>query len=145
MEDSISIDEVLKFAVSREVEAYQLYQYMARQMQSPRLRQMCEELAEEELEHKDKLELEVMKTGRVVSDFSCSDYIDDVPEELDMDYKQLLAFAIEKEATSVRLYLDLARIVRGIETCQALLTLADEETEHRRRFETEYNALREEH
>jgi len=96
MENASSIDEVLEFAIAREVEAYQLYRYMAEQMHSPRLRQMCIELAEEELEHKAMLELEVMKIGRVVCDFDWSDYIMDAGEELDMDYEQLLAFAIKK-------------------------------------------------
>jgi len=145
MENASSIDEVLEFAIAREVEAYQLYRYMAEQMQSPRLRQMCIELAEEELEHKAMLELEVMKIGRVVCDFDWSDYIMDAGEELDMDYEQLLAFAIKKEDTSVKLYVELARIVNYAESRQTLLALADEEIEHRRRFEIEYNTLKEEY
>jgi len=136
-----SIDEILEFAIAREVEANQLYTYMAGRMKNPEMRKVCEELAKEELEHKAKLELEVMKRGEVVSGIYVSDYMTDAGSEIDMDYEELLIFAIKKEDISVNFYADLAGVIKDEESREALLSLAEEETEHRHRFEVEYANL----
>ena len=136
-----SVDEILEYAIAREVEANQLYTYMAKRMENPEMSKVCEEFAKEELEHKAKLELEVMKRGQVVSDFDISDYMMDVGNETDMDYEELLVFAIKKEEISVSLYTDLAAVVKDKESRETLLSLAQEETEHKLRFETEYRSL----
>jgi len=136
-----SIDEILEFAIAREVEANQLYTYMAERIKNPEMRKICEELAKEELEHKATLELEVMKRGEVVSGICISDYTTDAGDEIDMDYEELLIFAIKKEDISVKLYTDLAAIVKDKESREVLLSLAEEETEHKQRFEVEYDNL----
>jgi rubrerythrin len=136
-----SVDEILEYAITREVEANQLYMYMAKRMENPEMSKVCEEFAKEELEHKAKLELEVMKRGQVVSGFDISDYMMDVGNEMEMDYEELLVFAIKKEETSVSLYTDLAAVVKDKESRETLLSLAQEETEHKLRFETEYRGL----
>ena len=136
-----SVDEILEYAIAREVEANQFYTYMAKRMENPEMSKVCEEFAKEELEHKAKLELEVMKRGQVVSDFDISDYMMDVGNEMDMDYEELLVFAIKKEEISVSLYTDLAAVVKDKESRETLLSLAQEETEHKLRFETEYRSL----
>jgi rubrerythrin len=141
MESFSSVDEILEFAIAREVEAYQLYTYLARWFENPEMRKVCEDFASEELEHKAKLELEVMKTGKVVSDLNISDYMMDVGHALDMDYKEMLVFAINKEGLSVKLYTDLAAVVRDNDSRETLLALAQEETEHKMRFEAEYHNL----
>ena len=136
-----SIDEILEFAIAREVEANQLYTYMAERIKNPEMRKICEELAKEELEHKATLELEVMTRGEVVSGICISDYTTDAGDEIDMDYDELLIFAIKKEEISVKLYTDLAAIVKDKESREVLLSLAEEETEHKQRFEVEYDNL----
>jgi rubrerythrin len=136
-----SVDEILEYAIAREVEANQLYMYMAKRTENPEMSKVCEEFAKEELEHKAKLELEVMKRGQVVSGFDISDYMMDVGNEMDMDYEELLVFAIKKEEISVSLYTDLAAVVKDKESSETLLSLAQEETEHKLRFETEYRSL----
>ena len=136
-----SVDEILEFAIAREVEANQLYTYMARRMENPEMRKVCEDFAEEELEHKAKLELEVMKRGKVVHGLDISDYIMDVGDEMNMDYDELLVFAIRKERISIDLYNDLAAVVKDEKSREVLLALVEEETEHKRRFEVEYDNL----
>jgi len=136
-----SVDEILEYAIAREVEANQLYTYMAKRMENPEMSKVCEEFAKEELEHKAKLELEVMKRGEVVSGFDISDYMMDIGNEMEMDYEELLVFAIKKEELSVSLYTDLAAVVKDKESRETLLSLAQEETEHKLRFETEYRSL----
>jgi len=142
-----SIDEVLEFAIAREVEAHELYMYLAQRVESLAMRRICEEFASTELEHKAKLELEMMKAGKVVSErgqpvFNISDYIGQAGNPIDMNYKELLVFAIKKEETSVRLYSDLANILGDKESREVLLALADEENQHRLQFEIEYNVIK---
>ncbi len=142
-----SIDEVLEFAIAREIEAHELYMYIAQRVETLVMRKVCEEFAKEELEHKAKLEFEMMKAGKVVSRseqpvLNISDYIGEPGDPIDMNYRELLVFAIKKEETSIRLYSDLANIVGDEESREVLLALADEENQHRLRFELEYNIIK---
>ncbi|MCK4753444.1 MAG: ferritin family protein [Planctomycetes bacterium] len=137
-----SVNEILEFAISREVEASQLYTYMAKRMIDPEMRNVCREFAKEELEHKAKLELELMKLGELVTDFDISNYVTGAGEPMEMDYEELLIFAMNKEEVSINLYHDLAEVVRTEQSRGVLLALAREEVEHRQRFEIEYRSLR---
>ncbi len=139
-----SVAEILEFAIAREEEANRLYMDLAARAGSPAMRRVFEDFAEVELEHKEKLELEAMKEGIVVvpreklAAFRIADYVADAESVPDMDYKDILMFAIKKERISVRLYVDLAAIVESKESREILLSLAEEEAGHKARFEIEY-------
>ncbi len=148
-----TVSDILEYAISREVQANILYNMMAEYASDQQSKQLCLELAAEELDHKDRLELELMKIGEVVKakaeQFSATaeptnplDYISDSGKIMDMDIEELLKMAIEKEKASFRFYIDMASLVRNEESRQALLALAEEETEHRTRFELEYSRLK---
>jgi len=142
-------EEILQFAISREVEAYHFFLALAGRVKSRQMRKVFEDLAKEELEHKAKLELEVIKTGRTVSTKLKpgrpeSDYIiSDDPSQLDIDYKDMLLLGMEKEESSFRIYVDLAAKVCDEESRVVLLSLAEEEVKHKLRFEKEYELLME--
>ncbi len=142
MERVDSINEILEFAIAREIEANQLYTYMAKRMKSMVMSKICEDFAKEELEHKAKLELELMKEGEIVRKLNISAYLGESGSRINMNYEELLVFAIKKEQTSIDLYTDLAEIVKDKETRDMLLVLADEETTHKLQFEAEYNSLK---
>ena len=140
--------EILEFAISREVEAYYFFLALAGRVEDPKMRQVFEDLAAEELEHKAKLELEILKTGRTLPDESMppgrpeSGYImsdSDLP--LDIDYKDMLMLGIEKEAAAFRMFVNLIPTVQDEESREILLALAEEEIRHKLRFETEYDML----
>ncbi|MGA1979357.1 MAG: ferritin family protein [Sedimentisphaerales bacterium] len=140
-------DEILEFAIAREIEANNFYMALAERVNSPEMRKIFEDLAEEELEHKAKLELEVMKTGKVLPVLGKAtvpehDYIvsDDQPL-LDMDYKDMLMLGMEKEEASFRTYVNLVAQAKDVESGELLLALAEEEVKHKIRFETEYDLL----
>jgi rubrerythrin len=140
--------EILEFAVAREVEAYHFFMALAGRVANPETRRAFEDFAKEELEHKAKLELEIMKMGRSVvvveeeapkskEDFMVS--ADGPP--LDMDYKDILKLGIEKEEASFRTYVNLLGNVDNEESREVLLAIAEEEVKHKLRFELEYNML----
>ncbi len=142
-----SIKEILELAVEREVEANQLYADLAKRAANPIMRRVCEELGEEELEHKAKLELEIIKMGRTTTAgqrqayFGMDDYDQDPGANLDLDFKDVLALAIEKEKRSVRFYVELAVAVDDKDSREVLLSLAEEEALHRARLEIEFDQL----
>ena len=141
-----SDSEILEFAVAREIEAYKFYMALAERMERPKMQKVFEELANEEFGHKERLELEIMKTGRVaaiedISKIDTQEYYIEGQYQFDMDYKSMLTMAIEKEKMAFRLYTDLAANVGDEQSRELLLTLAEEEVKHKLRFEYEYDAL----
>ncbi len=139
---------ILEFALSKEVEAYHFYMAVARRVDSPKIREVFEELAAEELEHKARLELEIIKTGKVVPDGyepapgPDSDYVVDEDDALlDMDYQDMLLLAMEKEKAAFRTYVKMVAETRDEHTQEVLLELAEEEIRHKLRFQTEYDVL----
>lgn len=138
--------EILEFAIAREIEAVHFYRILAKRIKSPEMRKVFEDLAEEELEHKAKLELEVIKMGKTIveqkpSDFEIDYDKEDVGPELDMDYKDMLLLGIEKEEASFRTYVTLIGTVHDQESREVLLAIAEEEVKHKLRFELEYDML----
>jgi rubrerythrin len=140
-------EEILEFAMARELEAHHFYMALAGRVGSADIRRVFEDLAKEELEHKALLELEVMKTGKVVGGVPEAtipehDYIlSDSEALLDMDYKDVLMLGMEKEEASFRTYVNLVPNVQDEESREVLLALAEEEVKHKLRFETEYDLL----
>ena len=140
-------DEILQFAIAREVEAYNFYMALADRVESPEIAEVFRDLAKEEVEHKAKLELEVMKTGKILPatekvTIPEHDYIiSDVDSALDMDYKDVLMLGMEKEEASFRTYVNLIASVHDEDLREVLMAIAEEEVKHKLRFETEYDLL----
>jgi rubrerythrin len=145
MEEFESDEEILEFAIGRELNAYQFFVDLAGQMDNPTMCLLFENFAKEELRHKAALELEVMKRGKVVAepqdtaDLDQTDIMVAIDPETNIDYKNALLLAINKETKSFRLYVDLAAMVKDKESREVLLSLAEEEAKHKTRFEMEYD------
>ena len=58
---------IIEFAIGHEVKAYQLYTDLSKKMVYPEVRELCEELAKEELEHRVKLEKASAKRCELIS------------------------------------------------------------------------------
>lgn len=143
--------EILEFAISREVEAHYFFLALAGRVEDPRMRQVFEDLAAEELEHKARLELEMIKTGKIMPAEQMppgrpeSGYIiSNSDSSLDIDYSDMLLLAMEKEDAAFRMYVNLIPNVSDVESREVLLALAQEEVRHKLRFQTEYDLLHEE-
>ena len=146
MEEFESDDEILQFAIAREVAAHRFYTDLAGEMENAAMRLLFENFAKEELRHKAALELEVMKRGLVVpdaidvGDLDQTDIMVAIDPALGIDYKNALILSINKESKSFRLYMELAAIVKDRQSRETLLSLAQEEAKHELRFEIEYGA-----
>jgi rubrerythrin len=140
--------EVLEFAIAREVDAYNLFTALAGRVESPALRQTLTEFAQEELQHKERLELELVKRGAVVKDYGKlppqdgdSLVISESDQIASMSHADVLRWAARKERFSYRLYVDLAAMTKDADSREILIDLAAEEVKHQARFEKEYDEL----
>lgn len=147
MGDMTTIGEILEFAIGREAEAVEFYMAMADRAKDPATRTFFEDLVTEELEHKSRLELEMMKEGIVARTVGVlpETSLDTTIVDLDrvrsqMDYQEALDVAIRKERLSFRLYARLSGLVAEAETSETLLSLAEQEVRHLTAFEEQYES-----
>jgi rubrerythrin len=140
-----SVEEVLDFAIEREIEARDFYMKLAQRMENPAMQKVFENFATEELGHKYKLE--AIKRGEIsivperVQSLNIADYVVDVDPQSDMDYADALVLAMRKEKAAYRLYLDLAAVGEDEKLTDMFLALAQEEAKHKLRFEIEYDDI----
>jgi len=141
-----SVEDALAFAVSKEASAHDFYSDLAERTTDEVSRKLFTELAAEEMEHKEKIELEIIKRGRVVP-LPPSDKrptvisvqaVDEIPA--DLAYPEALMLAMRKEEASFRLYVGLLPFVADSETYEVLISLAEEEARHKMLFEQILNA-----
>jgi rubrerythrin len=146
------VEEILYYAIGREVEANVFYNLLSQYIDDEQVSAICDEFAKEELEHKARLELEIMKLGKTVKQTEAAkQFSETIPKPLDsmlnmikimqLGLPELLLFAMKKEKISFRLYVDLMGIVHDEQSRQTLLELAEEEARHKMRFEIEYDRL----
>ena len=89
--------------------------------------------------------VEAVKTGEVtireedVGTLNIADYVPDVEPNQNMSYVDLLVVAMKKEKLSYKLYTNLAAIAQRKDLRDIFLKLAQEEAEHKLRFEFEYD------
>jgi rubrerythrin len=140
-----SMKDVLDFAISGESKAAELYNKMAVTAENPWMREVLEDFAQQELQHYEKLK--AVRAGKnalvreSVADLGIAEKLDDVEPHPDMNYPELIAFAIKKENSSHGLYTRLASIFTEPELQETFIALAEQEAQHKRRFEMEYESL----
>jgi rubrerythrin len=138
-----SLDEILRFAIRKEVDAAAFYR-MAADRSNPGVKKAFEELAKEEEGHKKKLEgFDLKKIGQMTlkktKGLGMSEVMEDVPYSSEMSYADLLRMAIKNEEKSQRLYLSTEKMVTEPNLKKLLLILAQEESTHKERLEKIYD------
>jgi rubrerythrin len=138
-----SVDEILDFAISREEEACAFYTQMAQRMEKPWMKKAFQDFAEQELEHKDKLQ--AVKQGKTqefsaekVADLKIADYLVSAPVSPDMTYADALTVAMKREKKAFMLYQRLANSC-GDQLKGTFEALAQEEAKHKLWLEVEYD------
>lgn len=140
-----SVDEVLDFAIKREVDAQEFYVKLAGFVDSPEMVKVLLDLVSEEIEHKSKLEsVKAGKeglNGEKISGLGVSEFVENIEPNARMSYLELLIAGMKKEEKSQKLYLDLATIAEDARLRDILLQMANEEAGHKIRFEIEYDLM----
>ena len=136
--------EVVTFAIRKEAEAYNLYTTYSQLSKNPGTKVMFEELAKEEQKHREILqgiEKKDVSEYRIekIPDLKIGDFVDEQEFSSDMDYASALRFAIKREEFAHRLYNLMAEKADDPEMKKLFSTLAQEESKHKLRLETEYD------
>ena len=136
--------EVLTFAIRKEAEAYNLYTTYSQLAKNPGTKVMFEELAGQEQKHREILQgIEKKDVSEykleTIPDLKIGDFVDEQEFSSDMDYASALRFAIKREEFSLRLYNLMAEKADDPELKKLFSVLAQEESKHKLRLETEYD------
>ncbi len=144
MREFKSTEEILDFAIGEEQSAADFYTNLAAQVKSPSVRKMFLEFSEEELQHKNKLEN--IKMGSLeylpienVADLGLGEILVDVAPTSGMDYQDALILAMKKEKAAYQMYTLLAGVASDPAIRGLLTGLANQEANHKLRFEIEYD------
>lgn len=140
----VTLEEVLKFAVQREETAYQLYKNAAAISTSISAKKMFEEMAAEELGHKEvfgKMSLEQAEEYKAaqIPDMKLSQYLAEIPLKPNMTYQEILIYAIKVEEHAYQFYTLAAESVADPKLKKVLTVFADVEKGHKIKVEKLYD------
>jgi len=139
-----SVEQILQFAISKEVEAADFYTDLASKMDRPHMKKIFLDFAEEEKHHKAKLES--VREGKVllrseekVVDLKIGDHLMDIDVKSELSFQEALMVAIKAETNAYTMYKNLAVATDDAGLRDTFLGLAQEEAKHKLRFEVEYD------
>jgi len=113
-----SVEQILDFAITRELEAHDFYTELASRMGNPAMGRVLEAFAVDEMGH--KMKLEAVKAGEFefkeeqVQSLEITDYVVEGEAKPDMSYADALVLAMKKEKAAYRLYIDLAATAEAL-------------------------------
>ncbi len=142
--DLTNFKEVITFAIRKEAEAYNLYTTYSQLVKNPGTKVMFEELAKEEQKHREillgveKQDVSEYKLEKI-PDMKIGDFVDEQEFSPDMNYASALRLAIKREEFAHRLYNLMAEKADDPEIKKLFSTLAQEESKHKLRLESEYD------
>ena len=144
------IRDILRTAIQREVEAYELYSTTAQKAEIAHARSTLQALAAQEVGHRRRLEA-LLQGGafksisgarrKKVVDLKITDYLVEVPLAPDSSFQDILIAAGKREKASHDLYASLAQVAEDSEAVELFELLASEELAHKNRIEALYEDI----
>ena len=144
MKEFNSIDDILDFAINAEQEAVDFYNQLAENAKTEDMRFVFQDFAQEEISHKARL-IKIKEEGayeienKDIADLKIADYTVNVKPTPDISYQDALVLAMNKEKAAFKLYSALARRATNEAMRDLFISLAQEESKHKLRFEIEYD------
>ena len=139
--DVEKIVNILETAVEKEIESYRFYSAVAELISDEKAREMFQRFAGDEIKHRERLELEIMKLGKVAKVPENIDIDVEVEPGFDLSYREALIMGIQKEDASFQLYIEYLIATKDLELRDVFMRLAEEEVKHKVKFEIEYSKL----
>ena len=138
-----SVDDIMAYAIRREIEAAEGYAKIAALAATPGLRELADDLRKQEESHRRLLEGltpgDLRRLGTAfVPDLQIVDALPEEKPAADMSLQEMLVFAAKKEAQAVVLYESLAQAAGPSDQARLFGFLAGQEREHKLRLEAEY-------
>ncbi|MCX7834358.1 MAG: ferritin family protein [Ignavibacteria bacterium] len=144
MADFKNINDILDFAIAREQESVDFYTNLSNKARNEEMKNVFHEFAMEEVKHKARLQkikdegiMEI--SDEKVQDLKISDYTVNITPTPDMSYEEALILAMNKEKAAYKLYMKLSTKTDDPNLREVFLSLAQEESKHKLRFEIEYD------
>ncbi len=146
--DFNNLDEIIDFAIAKEIEAEQFYESIAEQESFAGKKAMFLEYAAEEKKH--QALLEDLKSGKVgksvdeyrlkwVTDIKRSNYVHEVAYRPGMAYQEILMLACKREEKALALYNELQVKAETEDAKRVFMILCQEEAKHKLALETMYD------
>ena len=140
-----TFDQVMDFAIDREVDARLFYLRIAQVAEEPVLRDFLESLADQELDHQKKLakikqrQFKMLDGDTPIPDLGIADVAPDVSAYPNMSLSEALVLAMNKEKYAYRMYFELSRKADNPELKVLFSALADEEANHKVGLEIKFD------
>jgi rubrerythrin len=144
MKEFNSMDDILEFAIDQEQRAIDFYSELSKNARSDEMKEVFLEFAGEEMKHKQRL-TKIREEGvftmpqQQVTDLKISDYVVSAEPKPDMSYEEALVIAMKREKSAFKLYMKLSERAPNNDLKNVFLSLAQEESKHKLRFELEYD------
>jgi len=139
-----NIDEIIAYAIEKEVEAEKFYLEAANEADFSGAKQLFEDFAKEENKH--KVMLEKMDKAQIqsfvpetVPDLKRSDYLVEMTYEKGMGFADILRLAMKREEKANKLYMDLSQKAGNDDVQKLFEKLAQEESKHKFALESMYD------
>ena len=143
-----TLDDILNFAISKEVEAEQFYTDLCEEETLSGNRRTFQDFAKEERKHVHLLES--LKAGGVVEgvedyefkwikDIKRSNLVLDIEYKKGMNYRDILMLAIKREEKALQLYNDLLERADTENSRKVFKILCQEEAKHKLALESMYD------
>lgn len=144
MKEFKDIDDILDFAINEEQKAIDFYNILADKSSNEDVKAVFIDFVKEEMNHKarlEKIKAEKQFTieDKVITDLKIADYLVNVKVTPDMKYEDALVVAMKKEKAAFKLYMTLAEKAPNVEMKSIFISLAQEESKHKLKFEIEYD------
>ena len=142
-----SFEQVLDYAIDREINSRLYYLALAQKASSLELRELLTELADEELRHQKKLARVKQRQFKMLTgdmppmNLGIAESLPESPPHPEMSPLEALRVAMVKEKFAYRLYHELALVAANEELVELFLALAHEEANHKVRLELLYDDL----
>jgi len=140
-------ERILDLGIKRETEAHKFYQEVVGKIQDKALKQIFQDLADQELGHKNmlenfKLNPEIkVKMSTPAVDFGLAETVA-LPElSTEMSPAEALALAMKKEQQAVEFYRYLASYTNDEEIKNLILEMANMELNHKQMLENAYTDI----
>ena len=141
------IEEIIKFAIKKEEEAYELYTSVANKTDNPAVKKLMEEIANDELGHKEALEnlseSETLLSYDIdqVPDLKLSDHLLVHPIDEKSDIQEVLTFAMKEEKAAYELYQQMSKAATDENQAAIFSKLSQMELIHKNKLESLYDDM----
>jgi rubrerythrin len=147
-ETEITLEEVLRKAVQKEIASWLLYNDLSRRMSQEIAQDAFKKLAQQEKSHQNRLEQYLrgeIKGGALSStqsvDYKIAEHLEQPKIYPDMALKDIFLLAANREKASHELYLGLAEMHPAGEVRKLFEELAAQELEHKQQLEFLYTEV----